>query len=88
MKWLNIGISIASMFFSKVREIESLAKVLPTLKGADKQNAVMTLVKDSLETVELAAGKDLLNDAEVDKAARAVIDAYVAFQNVVAKKAV
>jgi len=48
---------------------------------------VLALVKASIVAAEENAGRDLLNDPEVESAARGIIDAVVAFQNIVAKKA-
>jgi len=87
-QWLETGLHIAAAFVPGVAQIEALARVIPSLSGKVKQDAVVELVKQSLQTTEGISNKDLLNDAEVEKAARAVIDAVVAFQNIVVSRTV
>lgn len=85
-RWVGMAFAVAKAVIPGVAQIESVAKIFPQLKGVDKQNAVVALVKASLQASEFVADRDLLNDPEVEKATRAVIDAVVAFQNIVAKK--
>jgi hypothetical protein len=44
------------------------------------------MVKATLGLVESGTGRDLLDDEDVEKATREVIDAVVALQNIVANK--
>lgn len=85
-RWVGMAFAVVKAVVPGVAQIESVAKAFPNLKGKDKQNAVVELVKASLNAAEFITDKDLLNDPEVEKATRAVIDAVVAFQNVVNKK--
>lgn len=83
---LKVGAAIAGAVFPGVSAIEDIAKSVVKLTGKEKQNAVLELVKATLASSEQIAARDLLDDAEVEKAARGVIDAYVALQNVLATK--
>ena len=85
-RWVGMAFAVVKAVVPGVAQIESVAKAFPHLKGVDKQNAVVELVKASLNAAEFITDRDLLNDPEVEKATRAVIDAVVAFQNVVNKK--
>lgn len=85
-RWVGMAFAVVKAVVPGVAQVESVAKAFPNLKGKDKQNAVVDLVKASLNAAEFITDKDLLNDPEVEKATRAVIDAVVAFQNVVNKK--
>jgi hypothetical protein len=83
---LNVGLMIAGAVIPGVGAVEQIAKTIPGMKGQQKQDAVVALVKSSLEAAEGISGKDLLNDADVLQATRAVIDATVALQNIIAAK--
>jgi hypothetical protein len=80
----RIGLSLAEIMVPQVRVIEGLAKALPLLKGKSKQDAWIEIVKQSLEGAENITEKDLLDEPEVEAAARAVADSVVAFDNIVA----
>lgn len=82
----RIGLAIAGAIVPGVGQIEAIIKALPGLKGPQKQDALVQLVKHSLETAEGLTDKDLLDDAEVEAATRAVIDAVVHLDNVVELK--
>ena len=86
-KWVKFAVNIASAAIPGVAQIESIARALPGLKGKAKQDAVVELVKASILASESVADKDLLNDPEVEKSTRGIVDAVVAFQNVIAKTA-
>lgn len=86
-RWVGMAFAVVKAVVPGVAQVESIAKAFPTLKGKAKQDAVVDLVKASLNTAEFVTDKDLLNDPEVEKATRAVIDAVVVFQNIVNKKA-
>lgn len=68
--------------------VEAIEKLMKSGKGKEKQDAAADLAKTLLASIEGSLGKDLLNDADVDKAVRGVIDAIVALQNIVASKSV
>ena len=86
-KWVRFGLNLAGAAIPGVAQVEAISRSLPSLKGKAKQDAVIELVKASVLATESATERDLLNDPEVEKAARGIVDAVVAFQNVVAKKA-
>ena len=86
-KWLKFANDVAKAIVPGVAQVEAIAATIPTLKGAQKQDAVVQLVKASLMAVEGVTEKDLLNDPDVENATRGVIDAVVALQNVLAKHA-
>lgn len=77
-KWLKAVVTIAGAVVPGVAQVEAIAKAIPTLKGKQKQDAVVELVKTGLQSAEELSGHDLANDAEVIDATRAVIDAEVA----------
>jgi len=83
MKWVDIGVKLFPLIVGAIQWVEQFARG----KGRDKQDAVIELVKTGLSISELVIAKDLLNDDDVVQAARKVIDAYVALQNVIASKA-
>lgn len=82
MKWIEVGFKILPLILTAVTQVEKFVKG----KGKEKQDAAVDMVKAMLEAIEGAAGKDLLDDADVQKATRAAIDAIVALENVLAKK--
>jgi hypothetical protein len=86
-KWLPVAGSIAFRLLSHTDAIEAIAAAIPELKGPRKRDAAVSLGLEGVALAESLAQKDLLNDPEVAKAAGAFVDAYVALQNVVAKKA-
>lgn len=86
-RFVKIALQVASTAIPGAAQVQILAKSIPGLKGQAKQDAVLDLVKASLLTAESVADRDLLNDPEVEKATRAMIDAVVAFQKVLVKKA-
>lgn len=86
-KLAQVGITIVGAVVPGVSAIEEIAKGFPGMKGKDKQNAVVELVKAALLTIEGVKGSDLANDDDVIAATRAVIDTVVALQNLLARKA-
>lgn len=81
MAWVNIGVKIAGLVIGGIQAIEHL---ITGIKGKDKQDAVVQFTQDALAMIEGAAGKDVLDDAEVIEAERDFINAYVHLQNVIA----
>lgn len=86
-KVFSIGMGVLEVVLPGVRSVEVIARNLPTLRGKAKQDAVVEMVKHSLELGESLIGRDLANDADVERATRGVIDAVVALNNIVAQKA-
>lgn len=84
---LGIGATVLSTVIPGVATIETVARLIPQLRGKAKQDAVVELVKNALMTAEGLAGRDLADDADVEKATRGVVDAVVALQNIIAQKA-
>ena len=82
MGWLSLGMKLFPFIVEAVSWVEKFI----TAKGRRKQDAAVYMVKATLGLVEQGAGRDLLNDDEVEAATRKVIDAVVALQNIVAKK--
>ena len=81
VKWVGIGTKVVPLIIGAVNAVE---KLMSAAKGKEKQDAAVTMVAAMLAAIEGGIDKDLLNDGEVQKAVRAVIDAVVALQNVVA----
>lgn len=84
---LHLGAKIVGTVVPGVAAVEQIATELTTMRGAQKQDAVVMLVRNALLAAEGLSAKDLLNDADVELATRRVIDAVVALQNVIARKA-
>ncbi len=82
----SIGLAVAAATIPGVAAIEQIAQAIPGLKGPAKQQAVIDLVKNALVAAEGETDRDLLNDADVEAATRAVIDAVVALDNVIKAK--
>lgn len=83
----RVAANIVGFIVPGVAEVEKRAEDVAHLKGAQKQDAVLQLVKTSLAASEDLTGQDLLNNDAVEAATRAVIDAVVHLHNVSAKAA-
>lgn len=83
----HVGLTIVGAVVPGVAAIEQIARTIPGLRGKAKQDAVVALVRESLAAAEGLKGKDLVDDADVEQATRGVIDAVVALQNLLARKA-
>lgn len=81
--WLTHTARLLPLIVGAVHGVEAIASMA---RGQDKQDAAVEAVHAAVAATELAVGKDLLNDEDVDQAVRDVIDAYVALQNAVAAK--
>lgn len=80
----DLWLGIASAVVPGVGIVESAVQVLKSgQKGAEKQQAVIDLIKGGLMAAEDVTDKDLLDDVEVEAATRAVIDSVVHLQNVI-----
>lgn len=84
---LRIGLLALNTIVPGVSQVEAIARAIPGLKGKQKQDAVAELVRQALMTTEGVTGRDLADDADVDKATRGVIDAVVALHNIISAKA-
>lgn len=94
VNWKQIGqlsLTIVGAVVPAVAQVELGVKAAVTAvkahDGPGKQAAALEIVKASVALVEQASEKDLLNDPEVEAATTAIIDAVVALNNVLAKKA-
>lgn len=77
--WTQVKLRILPYILSAVNSVERFV-------SDKKEDSAVQMVKDTLAAAEAGADKDLLNDAAVEDAARAVVKAVVAFQNIVAAK--
>ena len=83
MNWLSIGLKIVPYIFGAVSAVERFL----TAKGVTKEDAAVAMTHAILQAAEAGADRDLLNDADVNKATREVMQAIVALQNVIASRA-
>lgn len=81
--WIAIGMKILPLIWGAVQAVEHF---LTDIHGKDKQNAAVDMVSAFLIATEGAAGRDLLNDNDVRVATKAVIDAVVSLQNLIATR--
>jgi hypothetical protein len=79
--WATLGFKLVMAIPSAIAAVEQLKK---SFSGDQKEEAAAEFAKFTVETSELVADKDLLNDPAVDAAVRNAIKATVALQNVVA----
>ena len=82
MKWITLGMKLFPYIVMAVQSVEKLAGAK---KGKAKQDAAIEVLGTGLAALEVGLEKDLVDNAEVNAAARAAIDAYVQLQNVIAK---
>lgn len=83
VKWIITLLRFVPYVIGAVHAVEAVADAR---KGKDKQDAAVDAAKAALAAAEGAAGRDLLNDADVEKATRGLIDAYVGLLNIVNAK--
>ena len=84
MKWINVGLKLLPYVLSCIRAVETFIKGKG--RGVEKENAAIGMVHAVLQTVEAGLDRDLLNDEDVNRAVRQVMQALVALENIVAKK--
>ena len=82
--FLAIGLKLLPYIVHCVQAVEGFLK--GDKRGEEKENAAVGMVHAILQTVEVGADKDLLNDSDVNTATRKVMQAIVALQNVIASK--
>ena len=83
MQWITLGLKIVPLILGAINAVERFIKA----PGVEKQAAALDMTQIMLAAVEGAAGRDLLNDEDVRVAAKEAIDAIVALQNVIARRA-
>ena len=82
MGWITLGMKLLPYIVEAVSWVEKFVE----RKGKQKQDAAVYMVKSILGVAEVADGRDLLDDDDVEDATRIVIDAVVALKNIVATK--
>ena len=84
MGFLSIGLKVLPYIVEAVNWVEKF--LTKGSSSTDKQNSAIKLVVSMLGIAESATEKDLLDDSKVEAAARKVIDAVVALQNVISER--
>ena len=79
-KWAGLATRLVPIIVSAVGRIKADKDAL---SGPDKKAAAMDLVGLTVETLEGAIGRDVLNDAAVQVALSHTIDAIVSLNNAV-----
>jgi hypothetical protein len=91
MKWKTLArvvVGVVGTVVPAVAKAEQAAEALGrATSGPEKQQRALELVRESVGAIEGISERDLLNDADVERAARGVIDAVVGLQNIVAARA-
>ena len=82
MKWVAIGLKLLPFIVEAITWVERFIMK----KGAEKQDAAVKMTLSMLGIAEEAMDKDIMDDGDVEKATRNVIDAVVALQNLLASK--
>ena len=83
MGWLKIGLKLLPFIVEAIRAVEAM---VTGRHGKEKEDAAVGMVHAVLQAVETGADKDLLNDEEVNRATRSVMQSVVALQNIIAAK--
>ena len=84
MGWIVLGIKLLPLIVESVQAIERV--VTGRKRGKEKEDAAVAMVHAILNTVEVGLDKDLLNDQDVNKATRGVMQAIVMLENVIARR--
>jgi hypothetical protein len=82
MRWISIGLKLLPFIVEAINWVEKFIMK----KGVEKQDAAVKMTLSMLGIAEEAMDKDIMNDKDVEKATRHVIDAVVALQNLLASK--
>jgi len=77
--WLSRAVTLWPLIIGAVHAVEAVALAI---SGKEKQNAAVAAVRAMLGAVEGGLGRDLLNDQDVERAVRGMIDAYVSLQTI------
>lgn len=83
----HIGAAMVGLIVPGVSQVEELAWTIGGMHGNEKQNAVVEMVLQGMTAVKGVTGAQLASDPDVEHATRSVIDAVVALQTILAKKA-
>lgn len=83
----HIGAAIVGTVVPGVATLENAAWTIGGMSGRAKQDTVVQMALDALKVTNTVAGHELAKDADVEKATRAVIDAVVALNTILAQKA-
>jgi hypothetical protein len=83
----HIGAAIVGTIVPGVAQVEELAWKLGTMHGAAKQEAVVQMVRGTLAAANSVTERQLAEDPDVERATRGAIDAIVALQTIIAKRA-
>ena len=82
MRWISIGLKLLPFIVEAINWVEKFIMK----KGVEKQDAAVKMTLSMLGIAEEAMDKNIMNDKDVEKATRHVIDAVVALQNLLASK--
>ena len=74
MNWLAFAAKVPAIIHGAVQVVDHIKNA----KGADKKRAVIDAIPTSIELVEFAAGRDLLNDLAIAQLVSAAVDAEAA----------
>lgn len=84
MKWGDIGARLAPLVASAANGVE---RHCVGVNGKAKQDAALAVFDSMVHSVEAPGAAALLHDPRVDAATRALIDAYICWQNALAAAA-
>lgn len=82
----RVAARIIGIVVPGVSAVETIASQFGSLKGKQKQDAIVEMVRASLATAESLSGRELAGDEDVERATRGVVDAVVALHNILARK--
>ena len=82
MKWVSVGLKLLPFIVESINWVEKFIM----RRGPEKQDAAVKMTLSMLGIAEEAMDKDIMDDGDVEKATRNVIDAVVALQNLLASK--
>lgn len=80
--WIALGLKLMPMIVEAISWVEKYV----LRKGKAKQDAAIQLCLSMLGIAEATLDRSVLEDSEVEEAARKTIDAIVALQNLITKK--
>lgn len=83
---MNSVWSIGLRLLPFIQEAVSWVEKFVQARGKRKQDCAVYMVKSILGVAEAGVNRDLLNDEDVEKATRAVIDSVVALNNLIQQK--
>jgi hypothetical protein len=83
----HISAAIVGTLVPGIAQVEDMAWKLGTLHGAEKQDAVVQMVRGTLAAANTVTERQLAEDPDVERATRGVIDAVVALHKITAKRA-